>query len=189
MIRASDRSRIAAAGPVEAAALLARMHADDAAELLAEMSDERRAAVGEWLPEPQGRRIRVLLGAEPATAGALMSRRYVALREDATVADALERVRNRGPERESVAVVFVCDEPGRLRNSLGLERLVQAPPDSRLGDLEHVSVDCLDQSAGLEEMARRLAGCDLPAVPVVDARDRVVGVITADDVLELWLRR
>jgi Mg/Co/Ni transporter MgtE len=158
MIRSGDRSRIAAAGPAGAARLLGRMHADDAANLLAEMGEERRAQVGEWLPEPQGRRIRVLLGSEPPSAGALMSRRYVALREDATVADALARVRNRGADPESMAVVFVRDEHGRLRNSIPVERLVDVPPATRLA-------------------------------PVVDARDRVVGVITADDVLELWLRR
>jgi hypothetical protein len=106
MIRSSDRSRIAGAAAVEAAGLLAGMHADDAADLLAEMSEERRAAVGEWLPGPQGRRIRVLLGKEPPSAAALMSRRLIALREDATVADALERVRNRGVDPESVSVVF-----------------------------------------------------------------------------------
>jgi Mg/Co/Ni transporter MgtE len=193
MITSRDRERLAAGTPREAAGLLARMHADDAADLLGEMSEARRRSVMAALPEHAGRRIRIMLGEQPPTAAGLMSRGFVALHERATVGDALDRVRASGLDPESVAVVFVCSDQGRLVGSVALKRLLEAPAKAPLRDVEQFARH-LRADATFEEIARLITDFDLPAAAVVDERARLIGAITTDDVLELmmpdrWRRR
>ena len=194
MIRREVRAFIATCPADQAADTLARMHADDAADLLAEMDPGRRNAVNSAMPERQRRRVAALLGEEPPTAGALMGHRFLELYGDATVADALDRVRGSGFDPELVAVVFVADRHRRLRGSVALKRLLESSSDARLTDVMRPAPETLRPDASFEEVARLVADFDLLAAPVVDGEGQMVGAITADDVLEVlmperWRRR
>lgn len=125
--------RIAAAAPGRAAELLARLHGDDAADLLSAMGAERRAAVTAALPEVHRRRIGALLGDEPATAGALMSPRFLALYPDVTIGEALDRVCCSGGDDASLTVVFVANAARRLCGVVALRALLRAPADEPIG--------------------------------------------------------
>ena len=172
----------------EIAAVLGRMESDDAADLVAELPEERRDEVVRLLPLVQRRRVRALLGYDPATAGGLMSPEFVCVYSQATVAEALERVRSTRTSAEALAWIYVMNARKRLTGAVALVDLVRADSGSRLGEIAEVP-QRLRPDADLEEVARLMTDYDLTVVPVVDDHDLLLGVITVDDVLELVLPR
>jgi CBS domain-containing protein len=170
----------------EVAELLGRMESDDAADLIDELPAERREHVIELLPPAQRRRVRTLLGFDPATAGGLMSLDFVCMYSQATREEVLERVSRSTAPAETVAWLFVMNEQKRLRGAIQFVDFLRAEPDLRLGAVadppKRVRPD-----AELEEVARLMTDFDLTVVPVVDEQERMLGVITVDDVLELVL--
>jgi CBS domain-containing protein len=177
----------------EVADVLARMESDDAADLATELPEDRRESVIELLPTVQRRRVRALLGYDAATAGGLMSPEFVCVYSQATQAEVLERIRLSRSSAEALARIFVMNSHKRLTGAVALPDLLRADPDLRLGEIaeppQHVRA-----KADLEEVARTMTDFDLTVLPVVDDDDRLVGVITVDDVLELvlpkgWQRR
>jgi CBS domain-containing protein len=177
----------------EIALLLARMEADDAADLVLQLQEGRREAVVSLLGPVQSRRVRTLLGYDPATAGGLMSPEFLCLYADATREEALERVRRSPLPPESVSWVFAMSTHRRLRGGLSLADLVRADPAERLSELAG-PVQTVAPDATLEEVARLMTDFDLTAVAVVDGEDHMLGIVTVDDVLELvlpesWRRR
>jgi bifunctional DNA-binding transcriptional regulator/antitoxin component of YhaV-PrlF toxin-antitoxin module len=177
----------------EIAAVLARMESDDAADLLGELAEERREDVLDLLPAVQRRRLRALLGFDPATAGGLMSPDFLCVYSQATRAEVLERVRTSSHPAEVLAWVFVMNARRRLHGAVQLADVLRADPALRAGEFagaaQRVRVE-----ADLEEVARLMTDFDLTVVAVVDEDEQLVGVITVDDVLEIvlpkgWRRR
>jgi Mg/Co/Ni transporter MgtE len=136
----------------------------------------------------QRRRVRALLGYDPATAGGLMSPEFVCVYSQATPAEALERVRTSRTSAEALAWIYVMNTSRRLVGAIALVDLLRADPNDALGDIAE-SPRRLRPDADLEEVARLMTDFDLTVVPVVDDREQIVGVITVDDVLELVLPR
>jgi CBS domain-containing protein len=177
----------------EIAGVLARMEADDAADLVAEIPDERRDAVVALLPRSQQRKVRALLGYDPATAGGLMSPEFVCVYSQATRTDVLERVAASNASPEALAWAFVMNTHKRLVGAIALVDVVRADPDADVGDLAETP-RVVRPDTELEEVARVMSDYDLTVVPVVDEHERLLGVVTVDDVLELvlptsWRRR
>ena len=180
-------------GDGEIAALIGRMETDDAADLVLQLPEERREQVIALLSAFQARRLRTLLGYDPATAGGIMSPEFVCLYADATREETIERVQRSKLPAESLAWVFGMDTDRRLRGTIALADLVRAPEGERLthvlGEAQPVRAD-----ADLEEVARLMTDFDLTVIPVVDDEERILGIVTVDDVLELvlpegWRRR
>jgi CBS domain-containing protein len=177
----------------EIAALVARMETDDAADLLAGLPEERREPVLELLPPVLRRRVRTLLGFDPTTAGGLMSPDFVAVYTQATVAEALARLRAASCPPDALTWVFVLNTHRRYRGAIAIGDLLRADPDEpALGLVRHQR--SLRPAAELEEVARLMTDYDLTIVPVVDEREELVGAVSVDDVLELilpgpWRRR
>ena len=177
----------------EVAEVMARMETDDAADLAASLPEERRELVIERLSPVQRRRLRALLGYDPATAGGLMSPDFVCVYGPASRDEALERVRASTSPADSLAWIFVMNSRKRLVGAIALADLLRADPGLPVGEVaglpQRVRTD-----ADLEEVARLMTDYDLTAVAVTDEEERLVGVITVDDVLELvvpkgWRRR
>jgi CBS domain-containing protein len=178
----------------EAANVLAKMGADDAADLLTELEQERREPVLSLLPKTQQRKVRTLLGFNPSTAGGLMNPDFLYLSERSTVKRALEEVRRSSLEPQELAVVFTHDSEKKLSGALAVAELVRADPEARLADIVQRRPVCLHPDADLPEVARELTDFNLTALPVVDEDEHVIGVVAVDDVLELifpedWRRR
>jgi len=171
---------------VQIATLLERMEADDAADLVLQLDEERREGVVSLLKGVQRRRVRALLGYDPATAGGLMSPEFVCVYGQATVAEAIERVRTSRVAADNAAWVFTMNTNHRLRGGIRLAELLRADPQLRLVELLR-PVQPVRPDAELEEVARLMTDFDLTVVPVTDENDHLVGVITVDDVLEVVL--
>lgn len=174
-------------------AVLARMASDDAADMLADLDDERRARILDRLPEPRRTKVRALLGYDPATAGGLMSGDFLCLYRRATVTDATARLRRADVPDDTTSAVFVMDAHKRVTGFVPLLALVRSDGERQLGDVE-LPTPSLRPDAEIEEIARLMADYDLTMAPVVDDEHRMIGVVTVDDVLEVllpkgWRRR
>ena len=168
----------------EIADLVARMETDDAADLIAQFDDDRRTHILGHLPLVQQRRLRVLLGYEPLTAGGLMSPEFVAVYTQATQAEALDRVRRAASPSDALAWIFAINTHHRYRGAVSLPDLVRAAPDTPFAELVTHS-RCVRADADLDEIVRAMTDYDLTIVPVLDDDERPIGIITVDDVLEL----
>jgi CBS domain-containing protein len=172
----------------EIADVLTRMESDDAADVVAELPDDRRDEVLELLPPPQRRKVRALLGHDPATAGGLMSPEFVCVYTQASAGEALARVRTSRFSPEALGWVYVMNTHKRLVGAIALVDLVRADPGASIGDVAGFPRR-IRPDADLEEVARLMTDFDLTVVPVVDEHERLLGVVTVDDVLELLLPR
>ena len=177
----------------EVAHLLVRMESDDAADLILQLPEERREDVVALLPSAQGRRLRTLLGYDPATAGGLMSPEFVCLYADATREEALDRVRRSRVHPDAASWVYAMSTHRRLRGGVQLAELLRAAEGERLSEFVR-TVQAVSPNADLEEVARLMTDYDLVVVPVVSDDNVLLGVVTVDDVLELvlpegWRRR
>jgi CBS domain-containing protein len=172
----------------EAAAVLARMESDDAADLINGLDEHRREAVLSLLPGVQQRRVRALLGYDPTTAGGLMSPDFICIYSQATRDEMLDRIRRSTGPAEALAWVFVMNQHQRLKGAVQVVDLLRADPGLTAGELAEPARQ-VRPDADLEEVARLMTDFDLTVVPVVDDEQRILGVITVDDVLEIVLPR
>ena len=178
----------------QVAAVIARMAPDDAADLIGEIDQERRGRILELLPLAGRRRIETLLGYNPSTAGGMMSPDFIALAEQATVGDALDAVRRSTIAPGMLTTVYLHDDAGALSGSAAIVTLLRAEPDTPLAQVAEHEPESVPTDADLPEVARTMTDYNLASLPVVDERQRVVGVVTVDDVLEQtlpvgWRRR
>lgn len=166
------------------AAICSSSAPDDAADLLDLLNEERRERVLELLGATQGAKLESLLEGEEATAGSLMNTEFLALAEELSVAEAIEEIR-RYPRKESFFYVYCVDGEGHLVGVLSLRSLILAPPDALLRDVMVQSVVRTNIDSAPEEVAQLVSKYDLLSVPVVDLQNRLVGVVTVDDVLDV----
>jgi Mg/Co/Ni transporter MgtE len=169
----------------EAAAVLARMESDDAADLLMELDQDRRLPILSLLPPAAQAKIRSLLGHNPETAGGMMNPDFISLLSDATVGDALARIRASDLGLQQIAIVCVVGDSGRLIDTLSLAELVRADAARKVSELVDDFTPAVATDADVPEVARLMSDYNLVAMPVLDADRRPVGIISVDDVLEL----
>jgi CBS domain-containing protein len=170
----------------EAAAVLAEMGPDDAADLVTELDQPRRAPILSLLPPSQQAKVRALLSYGQSSAGGLMSPDFVSVAPDATVSDALAAVRAADVLPQVAADVFLLDD-GHLAGSVPLIELLRADGAMRISDLVEHSNASVQVDDDFTEVARRMADFNLTVVAVLEDDSRVIGVITVDDVLEAML--
>lgn len=168
----------------EVADVLAHMRPDDAADLLTELDQERRLPILSLLPAATQAKLRALLGFNPGTAGGLMTPDFLALPPTTTAQAALTKVRTAsGISSEALLCVQVVDD-GQLVGSVSLPALLESSTRARLGAIAEPDPVRVATDADLTEVAVRMTDFNLVVMPVVDADDRLLGVITVDDVLE-----
>jgi magnesium transporter len=165
--------------------LFAGIDADDRARLLDEVPAKvaRRLLAG--LDEERRRNTSILLGYPEESAGRIMSPRFVNVRASHTAADALAKVRRAGLRSRDVLVLPVTDDERHLEGVVDLPDLVTAPADARVRDLVRPETYSVRYDEDQEVASRLIQEADLVALPVVDSEDRLVGVITVDDAMEV----
>jgi flagellar motility protein MotE (MotC chaperone)/CBS domain-containing protein len=185
---------LAALAPERAADVLEEMNPDDAADLLAELPEREQEALLELMEPDEAQPVRQLLAYTEGTAGSVMTSEPVIMAPDATVAEALARIREPQLAPALAAQVFVARPPmatptGRYLGVVFFQRLLREPPSALLGGVIDSDIDPLATAAPLGEITQRLATYNLVAMPVVDDKDRLVGAVTVDDVLDHLLPR
>jgi magnesium transporter len=160
-----------------------QMEPDQAADLLGDMDPEQARAVLAGLEDPQ--EVRPLLLHPDDSAGGLMTSEFLALRRRMTAAEALNAIRTWRPNAETIYYLFVVDAESRLSGVVNLRQLVMADPQARLMDIMDPEVISVRAGTDQEECARLMSRYDLLALPVVNGGDRLIGVITIDDVVDV----
>jgi len=169
--------------PKELAAAVAELDIDDAADLIGDLGDETRAAILENLPAEDRALVQENLAYDDDTAGRLMQRDLVAVPQFWTIGQTIDHLRVTAAEGpEDFYAVFVVDPRHRVVGSLPLSRLLRQPRDVMVGDVTDGDVHLIPATMDQEEVANLFRQYGLVTAPVVDASDRLIGVITADDV-------
>ena len=174
------------------ARVLDEMEADDAADLLGEFSESRQAELLRAMDPEEAEPVRRLLIYKPDTAGGLMTPEPVILDGQATVAEALARIRDPDLPVPLATQVFVCQPPletptGRFQGVVGIQRLLREAPGKPLARCLDEEWEAISADASEREVAERLAAYDVVAIPVTDGAKRLVGAVTIDDVLDRML--
>ena len=172
-----------------AADVLEEMSPDDAADLIAELPPETAEHLLQLMEPDEAEGVRRLMSYEERTAGGMMTTEPVILPPDATVAEALARVRQAELTPSLAALVYVVRAPlepptGRLLGVAHIQRLLREPPSTLVGGVLDSDMEALRPSSTLEEVASHLATYNLVAAPVVDEDGRLLGAVTVDDLLD-----
>ena len=169
----------------EAAGIIDNLFADDAADLLEEMP----ASVVKKLllsASPEQRRdINHLLQYPDNSAGSVMTVDFVDLKENITVTDAINRIRSIGVDKETVDTCFVLDLNRKLLGQIGLRELILSDPNEIIGNIMEDNIVTTTTLTDQEEVAQLFGKYDLNLMPVVDSENRLVGIITVDDIVDI----
>ena len=172
-----------------AADVLEEMDPDDAADLLREVGKEKAQALLALMEPEDAEDVQRLMDYEDYSAGGMMTTEPIVLTADSTVAEALSRVRLSEVSPGLASQVFICRQPietptGRLLGVVHIQRLLREPPATLLGGVLDTDIAPLLPEATLSEVSSYLASYNLLAVPIVDSNERLLGVVTVDDVLD-----
>ena len=162
-----------------------KMSPDDRARLFDELPAKVIAKIVGQLSPAERQATALLLGYEPNTAGRIMTPEYISLKESFTVTQAIDRIRSLADEMETVYYLYVTDAARRLTGILSLRDLVTAYPTQTIGEIMTRDVVSVATDTDQEEVARIIQRYDFIAVPVVDAENRLVGIITVDDIIDI----
>ena len=165
--------------------VLAEMNPDDRTRLLEEMPAEVTRRLLTALSPEDLKNARWLLGYPEDTAGRYMTPRYVTIQPEMTAAEALEHIRRTGRGKETVNVVYIVDQRGRLVEDIRLSSLVLAEPSTKVMDIDDPPLVKMNATDDREEVLKAFEKYDRLALPVTDADGHMLGIITVDDVLDV----
>ncbi|CAA9330529.1 MAG: Mg/Co/Ni transporter MgtE, CBS domain-containing [uncultured Friedmanniella sp.] len=172
-----------------AADVLEEMDRDDAADLIAELAPELAEVLLARMEPEDAKDVRRLLNYAEFTAGGMMTPEPLILPPDATVAEALARVRDAELTPALACMVYVCRSPletptGRFIGAVHFQRLLREPPSTLVSALIDSDLEPLNAAANLHAVSRYFATYNLVNAPVIDAEHRLIGAVTVDDVLD-----
>lgn len=169
----------------DAAGIIDNLMADDATDLLEEMpANIVKRLLAAASPDTR-RDINHLLRYPEDSAGSIMTVEFVDLKENLTVEQAIQRIRNVGVDSETINICYVLDSRRTLLGTVALRYLLLSQPDEIIGDIMHENVISLTTLMDQEEVVRQFKKYDFTSMPVVDNENRLVGIITVDDVVDI----
>ncbi len=167
------------------AAILTEMDADDRADLFKALSEDEKEALLPALAQAEREDIRRLASYREETAGSIMTSDYAVLSPDQTAAEALETLRREAPDKETIQRAYIIDQDRKLIGSLRLRDLILAGPSVALASIMERETHAVRVTDDQEDVAREIARLDMVALPVVDENNRMVGIITYDDAMDV----
>lgn len=165
--------------------LLEEMGSDERADLFNLLSEDRREALLRRMAHREREDLKRLASYEEGTAGAIMTSDYVSIASGMTVSQAMMRVRQTAPDAETVYQLYILDSDGQLIGTMSLRQLMVARPGAIVDDIMIKDVISTRVDNAQEDVARIVAKYDLLALPVIDADDRMVGIVTHDDAMDV----
>lgn len=170
--------------PSYAALLLELMAPDDAADLLQALDEKRRNKVLGAIDAPLAKRLAALLHYDEESAGGIMTTDFLALRDDWTVQKAVDFIRS-SPVSEDTHSALVTDRTGKLVGMIPLRKLLLVKPAEQLRDLMETGIRSVTTDTDREHVAHEIDRYDHDMLPVVDAQERPLGIVTVDDVIDI----
>ncbi len=169
----------------EFAELLTEMPPDDRVDLFKKLRRDIQEAILPVMAQAEREDIRRLASYPEGTAGAVMTSDYSTLAPELKTEEAIVHLRQQAPSKETIYYSYVIDASRKLLGFVSLKDLILARPEARVEDIMHRDVVFCRVDDDQEEAARKIQKFDLIALPVVDANDRLVGIITHDDALDI----
>lgn len=169
----------------EAGNIIDNLMADDATDLLEEMPANVVKKLLASASAETRRDINHLLQYPEESAGSIMTVEYVDLKENMTVEEAIARIRQVGLDSETINICYVLDATRKLLGTVALRYLLISPSDAVIGEIMHENVVYANTMTDQEEVARQFQKYDFIAMPVVDNEERLVGIITVDDIVDI----
>ena len=176
---------LAEMNPSYVAEMLSHMYADDAADVLNEIDDQQAVSYLTIMDDEAANEIQGLLNYEESTAGSIMTTEFVALEASLTARMAMQYLKREAPMAETIYYAFVTDHDQKLLGVLSLRTLIIADDDALIGDLMDDRVVSVPVTEDQEEVARKIRDYNFLAVPVVDFQNRLLGIITVDDIIDV----
>jgi magnesium transporter len=176
LVKAGDRAHL---GP-----LIEWMAPDNRDDLLRELDPELVEEILPLVAKAERHDIRMLLSCPEGSAGSLMTTEYASLPADVTAGEAITRLRSQAPDSESIYYIYVLDGERQLLGFVSLRDLILAKPTALVADLMQRDPISVRVEEPREKVVEKLARFDFIAIPVVDDRNRLVGIVTHDDVLD-----
>lgn len=161
------------------------MDSDDRVDLLKGVDEDVRDAIMPLIAQAERNDIRRLWKYEEGTAGAVMTTEYAMLPRDLTVEAALEQLRLQAPNKETIYYIYVTDAERHLIGILSLRDLIVSKRRVSLDSVMETQVISVPHEVEVEQVAAVISKYDLLAVPVVDGENRLLGIITVDDVIDI----
>lgn len=185
-LRPSSQVEIATRMPRrELAALMTAMSHDERADLFKQLDEVAQEAILPALTKAEREDLRRLAAYEEWTVGSVMTSDYAVLRPDMTSTQAIAALREQALEAETIYNAYIIDEARKLIGVLSLRDLLVARPRQTVGDVMDTEPVWIRAEAEQEEAAKLIARYDLLALPVLDGEDRLVGIVTADDAMDV----
>lgn len=159
---------------------------DDAADIVQELPNDRRSEMLDLADPTTRSEVTALLAYKEDVAGGLMSPRYARVRPEMTINEAISYLRLQAVEQvETIYYIYVLDAAQHLLGALSLRELFAAPSGQLVRDIMESDVIVADEQMDQEELGRLFAQEDLIAVPVVDSENRMKGIVTVDDIVDV----
>jgi len=171
----------------KALSILKLMPPDEVADLLGDLPPERAKELLELIEEKESIDIQELLAHDEDSAGGLMTTEYISLSKDITVEESFFILRLEAPEVEMIYTIYITDDEEHLLGILSLKDLILAPPQVKLSQIMKTKIKSVPLNASKEEVAEVISKYNLIAVPVVDENNVMHGIITVDDVMDIFL--
>lgn len=168
-----------------AANIIGAMQYDNAVDILNEISREKMTTYLPLMDKEDAGEIRSLMNYEEDTAGGIMTTEIVSINSQMTVREAMRYLKEVAPDSEMIYYLFVTDTKNHLAGIISLRELIVADDDEYIGDVMTERVVSVRVSDDQEEVAQIVRDYDFLAVPVVDFQDHLVGIITADDIMDV----
>ena len=172
--------------PDEVAAILEAMPNDDVADLLNQLPDETASSLLKRMKKEGSDEVEDLMRFEDDTAGGIMNPDFIALNQEITAKEAIERIQKEFADVEMPFYLYAVDEYGNLVGVCSLRQLVVVKPQTPLKSFMTTEVLSVQTHMDQEEVAKLVARYDILAVPVVDESNRLVGIVTVDDVIDIF---
>ena len=168
----------------KAADIVEEMPPDEAADVLNQLSPETSAEVLADMEKDEAKEVRELLGFEENTAGSMMTTEYVVVHDSATVEGAIEALRNFEGQVESIHQIFMIDNEAALKGAVPIGRIVLAAANTPLRELASEALISVPAQESVRAVVDLFHKYNLMSLPVVDEEGHLLGIVTADDVLE-----
>ena len=170
----------------ETAALLNEMFVDDAVDVIQELPSNIVRKLIDKVQDPSQRKaINEFLQFPENSAGSIMTVEFICLFGTQTCAEALQFIRKNGVDKETINTCYVTDATRHLTGIISLRTILLSPEDARIEDVMERNYVCAHTHDDREDVAADFRKYDLTAMPVLDTEDRIVGIITSDDIMDV----
>ncbi len=170
-----------------AAEILDEMDPDDAADVLGDLPEEKAEELLGLLEPKESKDIRILLKYPENTAGGIMTTEYAYIEQDLTVGEVMKQLREIAKDVETIYYVYVVSKDGDLTGVVSLRDILLADTDKKISEVMQTPVITVDIMEDQEEVAQKIAKYNLLALPVVEDENRLKGIVTVDDAIDIVL--